>query len=331
MHARRRCPLHVGDGAARAGAERGSAASARSTRPTTSPPRTGPSAPCCASSWTRCPASAPAAPNNLGNYIPVAHPDTITYPGSDYYEISLRLYTASGSTATCRPPNVRGYVQTNNGTDAGTGREHRRRPTPIDWLGPVIVAQKDRPVRIKFKNELPGGEAGNLLIPVDESILGSGKGAALPRRHAPCDPSPPGVNLHGQDCALYPADPRRHPPARRPHPVDQRRHAPPVDPADRRLQRRGQPLQAGRQPLQRAGHAGSGRRRDHLLLDEPAERAPHVLPRPRLGHHPPERARRARRPASSSPTRPSRTSSPRASSPARHPARHPGPHLRGRA
>jgi hypothetical protein len=33
------------------------------------------------------------AANNLGNYIPVAKPDTITYPGSDYYEIELRQYT----------------------------------------------------------------------------------------------------------------------------------------------------------------------------------------------------------------------------------------------
>ena len=30
--------------------------------------------------------------NNLGQYIPVAVPDTTTYPGSDYYEIGLKQY-----------------------------------------------------------------------------------------------------------------------------------------------------------------------------------------------------------------------------------------------
>ena len=31
--------------------------------------------------------------NNLGQYIPVAIPDTTTYSGSDYYEIELGQYT----------------------------------------------------------------------------------------------------------------------------------------------------------------------------------------------------------------------------------------------
>ena len=144
------------------------------------------------------------APNNLGNYIPVAHPDTVTYPGSDYYEISVRLYTHqfhSDLPAT----NVRGYVQTNNGTASGgtTPADNTVTPDPINWLGPVIIATKDRPVRIKFKNELPGGVAGNLPVPVDESILGAGKGALFPDG-SPCDPSPTGVNQPGQECALYP-------------------------------------------------------------------------------------------------------------------------------
>ena len=34
-----------------------------------------------------------AAANDLGQYIPVAVPDTITYPGSDYYEIAVRQYS----------------------------------------------------------------------------------------------------------------------------------------------------------------------------------------------------------------------------------------------
>ena len=32
-------------------------------------------------------------PNNLGQFIPIANPDIVTYPGSDYYEISLIEYS----------------------------------------------------------------------------------------------------------------------------------------------------------------------------------------------------------------------------------------------
>ena len=162
------------------------------------------------------------APNNLGNFIPVAHPDTSTYPGSDYYEISLKLYTHRFH-SDLPPTNVRGYVQTNMGTnEAGTVNDVP--PDPINWLGPVIIATKDRPIRVKFKNELPagvpdgagawpldpatgqpypGGEGGNLTIPVDESIQGAGKGPMWPDGTT-CDPTPPGVGLHGANCALFP-------------------------------------------------------------------------------------------------------------------------------
>ena len=170
--------------------------------------------PCCASSWTRCPVSASARRTTSDNYLPVAHPDTLTYPGSDYYEISVRLYEHQFH-SDLPPTNVRGYVQTNLGTNLG-GTANDVQPDPINWLGPVIIATKDRPIRIKFKNEkpgvgdlkpdgseYPGGAGGNLLLPVDESIQGSGKGALFPDGSV-CDPSPPGVNLHGEDCALYP-------------------------------------------------------------------------------------------------------------------------------
>ena len=38
------------------------------------------------------PGLGPTAANNLGQYIPVAVPDTTTYPGSDYYEIAVVQY-----------------------------------------------------------------------------------------------------------------------------------------------------------------------------------------------------------------------------------------------
>ena len=111
--------------------------------------------------------------NNLGQYMPVGKPDTITYPGSDYYEIELRQYTEKMHSQLPRT-TLRGYVQVNKGTDSNGA--NTLKPDPIHYLGTFISARKDRPVRIKFTNKLPNGEAGNLFIPVDTSVMGAGKG-----------------------------------------------------------------------------------------------------------------------------------------------------------
>jgi len=142
------------------------------------------------------------AANNIGNYVPLGHPDSVTYPGSDYYELSVKEYTHQFHTDLA-PTHVRGYVQTNNGSASGATNLNQNTVAPEaqNWLGPVIVATKDRPVRIKLKNEKTAG--GSLPIPVDESIMGSGAGALWPDGTT-CNPSPTGVNQHGQACALYP-------------------------------------------------------------------------------------------------------------------------------
>jgi len=96
----------------------------------------------------------------------VAIPDTTTFPGSDYYEIELGQYTEkmhSNLPAT----KLQGYRQTNT-SDATVSVFH--------YLGPAIVAQKNRPVRIKFTNKLPTGMGGNLFIPVDTTDMGAGMG-----------------------------------------------------------------------------------------------------------------------------------------------------------
>ncbi|MFN2116803.1 MAG: multicopper oxidase domain-containing protein [Candidatus Promineifilaceae bacterium] len=98
------------------------------------------------------------AANNLGQQIPVAVPDTTTYPGTDYYIIELGEYTEQMH-SDLPPTTLRGYRQ--------AGGEYH-------YLGPAIVAQKDRPVRILFRNLLPTGEGGNLFIPVDSTVMGSG-------------------------------------------------------------------------------------------------------------------------------------------------------------
>jgi FtsP/CotA-like multicopper oxidase with cupredoxin domain len=104
--------------------------------------------------------------NNLGQYIPVAVPDTTTYPGCDYYEISLVQYTEKlGSDIPTT--TLRGYRQTNS-ADPNV--------TKASYLGPMIMAQRDRPVRVKFTNNLPTGAGGNLFLPVDTTAMGAGMG-----------------------------------------------------------------------------------------------------------------------------------------------------------
>ena len=115
-----------------------------------------------------------AAKNDLGQYIPVAVPDTTTFPGSDYYVIAVRQYKMKMH-KDIAPTTLRGYVQLNNGTDPKTGL-NTVAPAPIEYLGPLISAQKDRPVRLKFVNQLPTGTAGNLFLPVDTTMMGDNTG-----------------------------------------------------------------------------------------------------------------------------------------------------------
>ncbi|MCG2770844.1 MAG: multicopper oxidase domain-containing protein [Desulfobacterales bacterium] len=111
------------------------------------------------------PGLSPAGVNNLGQYIPVAVADTTTYPGCDYYQIGIVDYTKTVHSNLPKPTKFRGYV------DLGTGST----PTP-QYLGPVIVAQRDVPVRLKVTNQLGTGAAGNLFLPVDITLMGAGEG-----------------------------------------------------------------------------------------------------------------------------------------------------------
>jgi FtsP/CotA-like multicopper oxidase with cupredoxin domain len=88
-------------------------------------------------------------------------PDTATFPGSDYYVIELVQYTTKMH-ADLPPTTLRGYCQLIGGTC-----------TP-SYLGPTIIAQKNRPVRVLFKNLLPTGAGGNLFIPTDTTYMGAG-------------------------------------------------------------------------------------------------------------------------------------------------------------
>ena len=96
------------------------------------------------------------AANDLGQYIPVAVPDTTTYPGSDYYEIAVRQFSEqlhSDLPAT----RLRGYVQLNDGTDADGRNTVRAGAHPLPRAADRR-ARKRPPVRVKFVNQLPAGD-----------------------------------------------------------------------------------------------------------------------------------------------------------------------------
>jgi FtsP/CotA-like multicopper oxidase with cupredoxin domain len=130
--------------------------------------------------------------NDLGQYLPVAVADTTTYPGSDYYEIALVQYREKLH-ADLPATTVRGYVQVETASNVATSqhvaltypdgtpiRDLAGDPvyayTAAQYLGPTIVAQRDRPVRLKFTNYLPTGAAGDLFLPVDTTLMGAGTG-----------------------------------------------------------------------------------------------------------------------------------------------------------
>lgn len=161
------------------------------------------------------PGTTEAGANNLGQYIPIAAPDKETYPGSDYYEIAVVQYQEkmhSDLPAT----TLRGYVQLSTDTIPG-----KRFPltypdgSPIlvngqpayavdkpHYLGPMVEATKNRPVRVLFRNLLPTGQAGDLFLPVDTSVMGSGMGPAMGGMAEP-DPADPMCGQEPKPAGCY--------------------------------------------------------------------------------------------------------------------------------
>jgi FtsP/CotA-like multicopper oxidase with cupredoxin domain len=146
--------------------------------------------------FDKLPGLGAADANLLGQYIPVANPDTLTYPNSDYYEIvqkefRIRMHTdlPAPTDALGSGTKLRGYYQVNTGTTGPTDNNER-------YLGPLIIARtydtryapgatvttptgswtNGKPVRLKIFNQLATGAAGNLFIPVDTTLMGAGPG-----------------------------------------------------------------------------------------------------------------------------------------------------------
>ncbi|TFG55087.1 MAG: hypothetical protein E4H30_07930, partial [Methanomassiliicoccus sp.] len=139
------------------------------------------------------PGLGPENANDLGQYMPVAVPDKVSYPGSDYYEIALVEFREQMHPDLPIATKLRGYVQleTSEVTGAGVPLTYLSSGSPIffngtttqvtavdnpHYMGPFIMAEKDVPVRVKFYNFLPTGMEGNLFIPVDTTVMGSGMG-----------------------------------------------------------------------------------------------------------------------------------------------------------
>lgn len=167
----------------------------------------------------KVPGLTPAGANLLGQYISVAVPETVTINGqaADYYEIALVEYNETMH-SDLPPTRHRGYVQL--ATTAVPGAHIQLfQPdgiTPIlkpdgsqaygvdkpHFLGPVIVAkgsvpgQPGVPVRIKFYNLLPTGADGNLFIPVDTTVMGSGMGPMMGEMYTQNRAT---IHLHGNN------------------------------------------------------------------------------------------------------------------------------------
>lgn len=98
------------------------------------------------------PGLGPAQANNYGNYITVLSPNTAKCPGVDYYEITLSQFNQ------VLHPNI-GTTAFWSYADAKTGDKK--------YLGGLIVAKRNRPVKLKLTNLLPATH----ILPYDSTYV----------------------------------------------------------------------------------------------------------------------------------------------------------------
>ena len=107
----------------------------------------------------------------LGTGIPLANATTNSaYPGADVYTLSAHQYQQQMHPDLPGPTHLWGYVDQTTNKSA--------------YLGPIIVAQRGKPVVIRMTNNLPPTH----ILPVDTSIMGAEPGVPVNRM---C------VHLHG--------------------------------------------------------------------------------------------------------------------------------------
>ncbi len=132
-------------------------------------------------------------------FLPTAVPAEKDYDGvkADEYVIALVQYRTQFSSDLPEKTLVRGYVQVETPDNAAVSQHVPLQNELLDgtkvdildgagnpvygvtspqYMGPFIGAEKDKPVRIVFKNLLPTGGDGDLFLPNDSSMMGSGAG-----------------------------------------------------------------------------------------------------------------------------------------------------------
>lgn len=161
-------------------------------------------------------------------YIPLAISDTVSYPGSDYYVMGVVEYAQRMHSDLPKATTLRGYVQLYpQGTTLASAQGSNASAveltypgggkitwpgtlTPVvayaepHYLGPIVVAAKDKPVRLLMMNLLPpggfdpltGARNGDLPLPVDEALGGAG---ATPDHQAKFSQNRVAIHLHGGD------------------------------------------------------------------------------------------------------------------------------------
>lgn len=160
-------------------------------------------------------------------HIPLAIPDTASYPGSNYYVMGVVEYKQRMHSELQKETTLRGYVQLYpQGTPAGSlGANAYLLTYPngnaIYWpgtteqvvayekphyLGPIITAEKGTAVRMLMMNFLPTGRGavngqtfernGDLFLPVDESLGGAGNTATAQETY---NQNRVSIHLHGGD------------------------------------------------------------------------------------------------------------------------------------
>ena len=160
-------------------------------------------------------------------YIPLGVPQQKDYNGvvADEYVIGLVQYRTRFSSS-LPPTLVRGYVQLETADNAAISQHYpltnelmdgTQVPvmksdgvtqwlgvTPPQWLGPTLVASRDKPVRIVFYNLLPTGSDGDLFLPTDSTLMGSGMGPMdMPM---PMDEGTVMDGVRNPLCSEYPKD-----------------------------------------------------------------------------------------------------------------------------
>jgi spore coat protein A, manganese oxidase len=95
----------------------------------------------------------------FGREIPIAAADTLTFPGTDFYNLTMSEYVQSLHPDLPKATRLWGYANTSNPV-------HRH-------LGGAILAKRDRPVRVRFTNALPATH----ILPLDETLEGASEGA----------------------------------------------------------------------------------------------------------------------------------------------------------